>query len=178
MNALPYSLKSKPSQDSITLPKASRDKVDPSESRYFWYPQRLGVKLGPAEFRKRLHEIHDGLEVTWHPIMERWQVWYKMPRVRYHLCPGWFLLFNVETSDGEFIPLDERTLAAVYEQSGKKWGNGLNYWNRIESEHQRQAERAQRDRDDKSDERASEYWDYMKIKNIGHGSKFANHHSE
>ena len=171
-------LKSNPTSEQITLPAAKRGGVDVQESLYYWYPQRVGVKFGPEGFRKRLHEIHEGLEITWHPIRERWQVWTRLPRVQFHLCPGWMLLFNVETSEGEYCPLDERTLAAVFERSGKKWGNGLNYWNRIESEHRRDADAKQQSRDDATDDRSSEQWEYMKIKNIGHGSKWTNHHSE
>ena len=107
------------------------------ESLRFWHPGRFGVKFAPTAFQKKLHALHPDLEATWHPIKERWLLWYKRPRIRNPLSPGWMLLFVVEDSEGTYVPLDARTLALAYKQSGFKWGSGKQYWARIEEEMRR-----------------------------------------
>ena len=150
--------------------------VDEQTLKY-WHPQRHGVKLAPETFRQRLKDIHPDLEVTWHPLSERWLVWYKRDRVKNRLCPGWLLLFPVETSWGEYVPLDERVFAAIYEVSNRKMGEANKYWERLEAE--QRFEKASRDRalDQHARDRAGEDYDYHQIKNIGSGSKFQRYHS-
>ena len=144
---------------------------------YFWYPQRFGVELAPDHFRQRVKDIHPDLEVTFHPLLQRWQVWYKRTRVQYEYCPGWLMLFVVETSTGERLPLDERTLAAIYQVSARAFGNGSNYWRRCEAEMARDNKIAVADRERPRDAFSGEQYDYNQIKNIGKGSKFADFHS-
>ena len=146
-------------------------------SPFYWHPQRFGARFAPEDFRSQLHEIHPDLEVTWHPIKERWLVWFKSNRVTDPKCPGWMLLFPVETSWGAYVPLDGRTLAAIYQVSSKAFGNGVRYWERLEAEQERDAKSYRAESDDRRDAIASERYDFAQIKNIGHGSKFANYHS-
>ena len=151
------------------------------DSLQFWHPNRFGVKYAPPEFLKQLHDIHPDLEATWHPIRERWLVWYRRPRVQHHLCQGWLLLFVVETSTGDYVPLDTRALAACYEQSGFKWGSGKKYWARVEEQSQRERQEHDADREQLVEDVGSDQWDHTKIQvsMCGHssGSKFVNHHA-
>jgi hypothetical protein len=165
----------RPSQ--FLVERARPDKIEVAESPYYWYPGRFGVQLAPEWFRKRLKEIHLDLEVTWHPITQRWLVWYKRPRIQHALCPGWLLLFPVETSWGAFVPLDERVLAAIYQVSARAFGDGRQYWQRIETEMKRDEEMRHLKQDLAVRDFAGERYDWAQIKNIGPGSKFANYHS-
>lgn len=152
-------------------------KVDPEWGLFYWHPDRFGVQLGPDWFRRKLKDIHPDLEVTWHPLRQRWQVWYKRDRITSPLCPGWLRLFTVETSWGEFVPLDERVFAAVYQVSARAFGDGAQYWKRIEAEMKRDAEAAEKRSDLAARDFAGERYEWGKIKNIGPGSKFSNYHS-
>lgn len=151
------------------------------ESLNFWHPNRFGVTFAPSDFRKKLRTLHEDLEVTWHPTRHRWIVWYRRPRISHPLSPGWLLLLVVETSTNDYVPLDDRTLAAVYEQSGFKWGSGKQYWARIEEEAQREHEVRDKDRDNLLDDVGSDQWDHTKIqismRGPSSGSKFVNHHA-
>jgi len=151
------------------------------ESLYFWHPQRFGVKTAPERFRRQLQAIHPDLDATWHPIRERWLVWYRRPRIQHHLCPGWLLLFEAVTSDGDYVPLDARVLAAVYEQSGMKWGSGKHYWSRVEDEAQRAKTQRENKREQYVEDVGSDRWNHTKIQvsmcGPSSGSKFVNHHA-
>ena len=166
-----------PSPDQIRLPIPSQTPPPREASLQFWHPNRFGVKFAPKEFRVQLKSMHPDLEVTWHPVRERWLVWYRRPRISL----GWLLLFVVEDSQQRFVPLDERTFAACYEQSGFKWGSGKAYWARIEEEAQRDRERQEADRENHLDQAGADHWDHTKIQVSmrGHssGSKFVNHHA-
>lgn len=73
------------------------------------------------------------------------------------------------------MPLDERTLARVYTVSARRWDGAKRYFDAIEREWERDREQAKKSRNDDVKHSAGEYYDYMSIKNIGTGSKFANH---
>jgi hypothetical protein len=108
-------------------------------------------------------------------------VWYRRPRIQHPLSAGWLLLFVVENSAHDYVPLDDRTLAACYEQSGFKWGSGKQYWARIEEEAQRDHEKRDATREQLVDDIGSAQWDHTKIQVSmrGHssGSKFVTHHA-
>jgi len=163
--------------DQIRLPLASHSPPPCEESLHFWHPNRFGVRFAPTDFRDRLQRMHPDLDVTWHPLKERWLVWYRRPRIE----QGWLLLFVAEDSQHRYVPLDERILAACYEQSGFKWGSGKAYWARIEGEAER--DQAYRDaaREQNLDDAGSDHWNHTKIQisMCGHssGSKFVNHHA-
>jgi hypothetical protein len=164
-----------------TIPIRQNAPPPAEEGLHFWHPNRFGVRRAPPEFRQRLHDLHADLEVTWHPIRERWLLWYRRPRVQHPICPGWLLLCVVETSDGSYVPLDDRVMAVAYEQSGFKWGSGRKYWARVEDEAQRERDREQADREQHLDDAGSDHWDHTKIQVSmrGHssGSKFVRHHA-
>jgi len=166
---------------SISVPISTPIPPAVAASLYYWHPNRFGVQHAPLDFRQRLHALHPDLDATWHPVKERWLVWYKRPRIQYHLCPGWMLLFVVETSDGEYVPLDERVFAVAYEQRGRKWGSGKAYWARCEEEAQRDKASMTRQRDQHVSDVGSDQWDHTKIQismcGQSNGSKFTNHHA-
>jgi len=165
----------------ISVPVATPPPPPIEEGLQFWHPNRFGVRFAPDGFRKKLKGVHGDLDVTWHPAVERWIVWYRRPRITHHLCPGWLLLFVVEDSEQRYVPLDDRTLAAVYEQSGFKWGSGKKYWARIEEQAQRDHDARDKTRDDLIDDIGSAQWDHTKIQvsmcGPSSGSKFVRHHA-
>mgnify|MGYP003133349045 CR=1 FL=1 len=170
-----------PSASTFAVP-VQQHAPPPIEDRlHFWHPNRFGVRFAPTAFRQKLHAIHPDLDVTWHPLRERWLVWYRRPRIQHPISPGWLLLLVVENSREEYVPLDDRTLAAIYEQSGFKWGSGKQYWARIEDEAQR--DHASRDdtRTQLLDDIGSAQWDHTKIqvsmRGPSSGSKFVRHHA-
>jgi len=128
-------------------------------------------------FQRKLDQDFPGIHVNWHPLKQRWQVWTRSNRVQTPYCRGWLLLFTLEDEQGDYVPLDERTLVVIWDRSARRWGNGKQYFNRIESEiaHEKRLRAAAHD--DERDYKAGEYWDYTKIKNIGSGSKFTRHHA-
>ena len=75
------------------------------------------------------------------------------------------------------MPVDERTLAKLYDRSGKRWGDLFQYWLRIEQEMERDRRRVEDAHKDDGATRAKDLWDSMAIKNIGLGSKFVNYHA-
>ena len=170
-------LNSAETSDQIRLPISNQAPPPEEDSLQFWHPNRFGVKFAPKAFRAELKAMHPDLEATWHPVRERWLVWYRRPRI----SVGWLLLFVVEDSQQRFGKLDARIFAVCYEQSGFKWGSGKQYWARIEGEAQRDQEGRDTDREDLLDQIGADQWAHTKIQMsmCGHssGSKFANHHA-
>ena len=174
-------LQQRPTQDGIALTPARPTPPALETTLQYWHPNRFGVHHAPAAFRARLQALHPDLDITWHPISERWLVWYKRPRIQHQLCAGWLLLMVVEDSAHQYVPLDERVFAAVYEQSGFKWGNGKQYWARIEDEAQRERDRSDAQRDQHIEDVGTDHWDHTRIQismcGPSSGSKFVNHHA-
>lgn len=148
----------------ISRPSAKGDETSP----WFWNPGRIGVKLGPEWFREKLHEVDPDLEVTWNREDERWIIWFRKPTIQHRLCQGWLLLFIVQTPDGEYVPLDERTLAKVYEVSARKHGNAKQYFDAIVREQERDKEARERADNDDTWQRAGEYYDFT-LPKVGYG---------
>lgn len=152
--------------------------IPPKEANHrFWNPNQAGIVLAPERIRRQLHEIDSNLEVTWDNYAERWLVWLKRPQLANSLNRGWSLLFVLRYADQSYMPLDERMFARIYEISADKWGNARSYFDAIEREWERDREKSRSDRDDEVKHHAGDYYDYMKIKNIGAGSKFSDHWS-
>ena len=174
-------LQQRDSGESMQLPVARPATPDIETSLYFWHPNRFGVHYAPAAFRRQLHSIHSDLDVTWHPVKERWLVWYRRPRIQHAMCPGWMLLFVVEDSEERYVPLDSRVLAAVFERSGFKWGSGKAYWARVEQESQREQEARDATHEQDVMDAGADHWDHTKIQvsmcGPSSGSKFVNHHA-
>jgi len=166
-----------PAPDQFQLPIPTQTPPPEETALHYWHPNRFGVRYAPQEFRTQLKAVHADLDITWHPYRERWIVWYRRPRI----STGWMLLFVVEDSKHNFVPLDARIFAACYEQSGFKWGSGKKYWARIEEEAQRDQEKRDAAREDHLDQAGADHWDHTKIqismRGQSSGSKFANHHA-
>ena len=87
----------------------------------------------------------------------------------------------VQYPDGSYMPLDERTLAAVFNASARKWGSGRAYFDQVESAVRReQAAKERRQRQDAIDI-AMPSFEHSQIKVSGFGkssgSKFSTYHS-
>lgn len=161
----------------ITKPKA----LAPETSWNFFHPNRVDARYAPAEFRAKVHAIDANLDVVWHPIQERWCVWVRNPRITHWMCKGWQMLFPVRYPDGRFMPLDERTLAAIFDRSARKWGNGVEYWNRIQDEIRHDRQQGIKNREAMIGQQARDRFDFAQIKvsmaGPSSGSKFTTHHS-
>ena len=166
---------------SIEVPVSHPTPLSVDTSLHYWHPNRFGVQYAPTTFRQELQRLHPDLDATWHPVRERWLVWYRRPRIQHHLCPGWLLLFIVETSDGRYGPLDARVFAVAYEQSGRKWGSGKAYWARVEEEAERDTAAVAQTRESHLEDIGSERWRHTQIqvsmRGHSNGSKFVNHHA-
>lgn len=164
----------------IRQPIQKPGRKDPSTSWSYFPPSRVDVRFAPSDFRAKVNAIDPNLEVVWHPIHERWCVWVRNPRITHWMCKGWQMLFPVRYQDGSFMPLDERTLAAIFDRSARKWGNGLQYWERIQDEIRHDYAVGQKNRADLVGQLARDRFDYAQIK-VGYGSsngsKFQQHHS-
>lgn len=166
-------MRGQPFKQQLTKPQA----LPPEALNWFWSPSRVGAEFAPEWFLTKLREMDPDLTVTWNRYTERWLVWMRNPRHQSKYSQGWSLLFVVQYADGSYQPLDERVMARLYEASAAKWGRGKDYFDAIVREMERDKELAKASRDSDVQHAAGEYYDYMKIKNIGSGSKFANHFS-
>lgn len=161
----------------VGVPIAKPTALGPETSWSYFHPNRVDVLYAPADFRARVRALDPQLDVTWHPIHERWCVWVRNPRIRHWMCPGWQLLFPVKYASGAYMPLDERTLAEIVNRSPRKWGNGRQYFDRVVEELDRDRRRKRSAHDDLVGAIARDRFDACQIKNVGTGSKFSAHHS-
>src|SRR3990167_4171652 len=158
-------------------------KLGPEWNNWFWNPNRIGAKPAPAWFQKQLREVDpDGLvDVRWNPIRERWQAFYRKPNFQHKLCSGWQLLMKIEYPDGSYMPLDERFLAALYAASGRKWGNGREYFLAIEREIEREREHRERRQAAEAIDLAMPVYEHSQIsvsmRGESNGSKFSTYQS-
>lgn len=151
-------------QNTITLPTVRGKVLDPESNNWWWNPSRPGVRQGPDWFMATLKEIDPDIRVTWNAYRERWQVWAPKPSMQNPISQGWLLLFPVQLPNGDYAPLDERTLAKLYQVSARVWGGAREYFNRIESEMERDKQRAADQRRDSINQGAGEYFDYTQPK--------------
>lgn len=162
--------------NTFRVPVAKPKRLGPEFNSWFWNPFNVSVRLGPDDFRRKIKEIDEKYEVTWNPVTERWLVFARDPKINHPICRGWKLVFVVEL-DGEYVPLDERTLAKAWDRSVRKWGSANQYWERIESEIWREREKRDAEKKDVVGYSAGEYYDYLQPK-VGYGpsngSKAAN----
>jgi hypothetical protein len=159
------------------MPIARPKRVGPEHNPWYWHPFRVGVRSAPEEFTKKLLEVDPELACTWNPVKEHWSIWMRKPSIQNPICQGWALLFNVPPRE-----LDERVFARLYEASARKWGNGREYFRRIEAEFERDRQKREATRQQEARDIAGDYYDFTQIKvsmrGPSSGSKFANNHSE
>lgn len=158
-----------PFSQPISKPKP----LGPEYNPWFWNPNRIGIKFGDKHFTKRLKDLGEELDVTWNPITERWQVWSRYPKMQHPLCQGWRLLFVHQGPEREYLPLDERLIARLVYASVLTHGSAKEYFNRVQSEYERDKENARKDNLNETLDIATPHWEYSQIKNIGNGSKFS-----
>lgn len=157
-------------------------KLPPEAMFHFWHPEREGVELCPRDFDDTLKTISPDLFICRPPARvprpadQRWIVWNRRPANQYWLCPGWQLLFLWPPTEYEPIPLDNRVFANLAAIDARRYPSAVHYFDRIVNQTMRE-KGAQRKADaNYRGDRNKDYWDATKIKNIGHGSKFALHH--
>jgi hypothetical protein len=164
----------------VTTPISKPKPLGPERSWHFFHPGRADAVLAPESFRRDVDAIDPQLRVVWHPVHERWCVWVKNPRITHWMCAGWQMLFPVRYGDGSYMPLDERTLATIYDRSPRKWGNGKIYFDRIVEEVKRDTDARQRHRGEYVGQIARDHWKHAQIQ-VGYGksngSKFSKHHA-
>jgi hypothetical protein len=141
----------------------------PEANPWWWHPNRVGVGGPDDHWRTRLLEFDRDLAITWNRYTERWQVWMRKPSLVNKICWGWALLFIVRYSDGSYCPLDERIFARLYEASAAKWGNGRQYFSRIEAQLEYDKSRAEQKRKDAVGHSAGEFYTHT-LPSVGYGT--------
>lgn len=184
----------------VTKPISTyRKALDPGALYHFWHPDREGVEVASEDVCARLLEI-GGVDdqgrpklacvkpPTGAPIRCRcWLVFYRKPEITYWLSPGWLLVLawhNRREPIPTPLAIDDRLYANLYLQSlkggreiyGHDFDTARKYYDHIIMVMERDKARYERERQQYQDDRGHDYWDATKIKNIGHGSKFALHH--
>ena len=174
----------RPKHHSFSVPTTQRTVVvGPEHNPSFWNPNRIGARPAPEDFLLRLREVDpDNLvDIRWNPITERWAAFMRKPRFQSPLCQGWQLLMVIQHNDGRYMPLDERTLAALYQASGRRWGNGREYWLAIARQMEREQQSRHRKNLQDSVDRAMPFFEHSQISVSGcgksSGSKFSTYHS-
>lgn len=152
-------------------------KTDPNWSWNWYHPGRYGVQLAPDAFRSQLHEIDSRLEVVFHPLRQRWVCWFREPTITWWMCKGWKKLFVIKYPDGEFMPLDERTLGEAWTRNPKLYDyKGRQFFERVVVENMRDQMAAEvRERESFVEAVAHDQYRFAQIKNIGQGNKYTNH---
>lgn len=165
----------------FSVPLAKREKLGPEAMPQWWHPGRVDAQGPPESFAEQLAAFDPDLRVTWNPLIERWQVWTRAPRVTYHLCPGWRLLFVHRGPSGEYLPLDERVFARLYHASADKWGSGKRYFARLLEEQERDREKAEASARQDTLDRGIDVWKHGQIqvamRGKSSGSKFSDYHA-
>ena len=156
----------------------------PETSPWYWNPNRVGAREAPAWFQARLREVDpDGLvDIRWNPVSQRWQAFYRNPKINRQVCSGWQLLFIIEDpTDHTYMPLDERTLAVLYQASARRWGSGKAYFHAIEREMERDRERTERRQKQEAVDLAMPAFEHSQIsvamRGRSNGSKFSTYHA-
>ena len=156
-------------------------KLGPEHNVWFWNPNRVGVKSCPEWFESKIAEVDSSIAVTWNPIIERWLVWAKAPRLQHPICQGWKLLFIHWDEDHSYLPLDERLLARLYASSVDTFGSAKRYFDHVASIIERDREKAEKQFTQDSIDRMMPFYNHAQISvsmaGKSSGSKFARYHS-
>lgn len=167
------------SKASFTQPAKKGEAIGREMLPMYWHPERVGVKLAPESFRRRLKDIHVTLDATWHPLRQRWLIWARKPAVQNPVCPGWNLIFLWEHPvTNEYLPLNELVFLNLYQQSKFAYPNAEKYFESIMAKLAKQKADADATLAARNDAFTRDYLQHTKIKSIGKGSKFVNHHQD
>lgn len=165
-------------------PKTKHDPLPQEALDHFWHPNRPGVEQAPADVRKMLAEIHPKLRCVRPPAgapmhhgYHPWIVWFEYPETTHPLCPGWKLVLVWRNPDTmEPLPLDGRLYGNLYMIHPKMFRSAVAYFDTCVAQLAREDKARKEFSRNRSYDMTKELEDSRKIKNIGHGSKFAMHH--
>lgn len=168
----------------VSLQRAIEDNLPP----WWFHPGRHATgtpadhAIDPVEvFRKRLQAISPDLEIAWHPVSHRWQLWTRDPGVRTEWCQGWRRLFFVQNLDTTYAPLDVRVFAELFFRDANQYSGAMDYYRRHKREKAREKARRKATHDQEVIDIAREQWRYTLIKvsmcGRSSGSKFVDHHA-
>lgn len=162
---------------------------------HFWYPEREGVEQAPPRTQKQLARIHRDLRAVRPPASaptpsHAWAIWYRKPEITHELSPGWFMFFvwqergeHYDDSKGMVTTLtplsldDPRLIANIYRFSAMGEFKSAEAHFRNVVDRMQATKTAQRKADDdRRHDIGHDFFQYRKVKNIGHGSKFSTHH--
>lgn len=149
---------------------------------FYWHPDRDGVEWPDDGFQRDLALISPDVKVVRPPdgaplyFKRAWLLWYRKPKVKHYLSPGWLMLREWRTNGGEPMVLDQRVFSYLYSVSARVFGNGQRYWEHCVREAAKDKEAREKVHRDGNHDRVEDYRQYMQIKNIGAGNKFSLHH--
>lgn len=162
-------------RDDFSIGKPTVQTLDPEFAIHYWHPSRFGVRLCDDAFRKRLKAIHESLEITWHPLRQRWLVWFRKPSIQ--TTRGWKLLFVWEHSvTYAYLPLNELVFFNLYQGYAIRQGPAIDAFHRVTEEVKRQNALLRAKEHESDFQKNKDFIQYTKIKSIGRGSKFVHHH--
>jgi hypothetical protein len=155
--------------------------MGPEHNLWFHSPSRFGAQFAPEDFRRKLKDYCEDLEVVWNFTIERWCLWVKTPRIQNEYAQGWTLLFVHKDDDGSYLPLDERIFARIYTIDMQAQNtDALRYFDRVMSEMQRDEQKAKDYTSGENLDIAMESFEHSKIR-VGYGknngSKFSTYHA-
>jgi hypothetical protein len=180
--------------------QARTQPLDRAALFHYWHPDRDGVEHAPAHIQEKLKALV-GVDNRGRvnaaivrppagaPVRSRcWLVFKRNEEITNHLSPGWFLVLAwhdgdepnpkpLDVEDGRlFANLYLQTLKAGREVMGRDFDSAVQFYDHCMSVLDADEKKREQANRNYNDDRAKDYFDYTKIKNIGHGSKFALHH--
>jgi hypothetical protein len=182
---MPMGSKIGPGGQRVGIPVAAPEPVLPDAALdYYWHPDREDVEFPPDDFLRDLRSIDltDRVRILRPPpnaplvFARAWLIWYRQPRVTHYLSPGWLMLCEWRTNQGEPMPLDNRVFSFLYSRSAKEFGNGKRYWDHCVAERNRDYAAKDAIHRNGNHDRSEDYRRFLQIKNIGAGNKAALHH--
>lgn len=160
----------------------TEEESDPAALDHYWHPDRDGVESAPSAFQRELELISTDVRVVRPPANapllqpRAWLIWYRCGRVTHPLSPGWLMIRDWRDGKGQPLRLDDRVFSLLYAQSARVFGNAKKYWDHCLAEMNRDKAALNKLATNERKDVQSEFVDYMQIKNIGAGNKFAKHH--
>lgn len=144
---------------------------------WYWHPGREGAQPPPAAFAEQLKRIDPDLAVCFNPVLERWVLWVKNPRIQSEFCRGWQLLILWEHPVTKaYLPLNELMFHNIYVISAGRYANAREYFDKVESNISRQREQRAKDYDRERQAEQSELADFTRISSAAPGNRAALHH--
>jgi len=156
---------------SVTLKEARKD-----PGRYFpqWFtpdraPRCVSASQREVEaFRQRLKGLHPSLDLSWHPIREKWQIWIRNPDITQPWCAGWHRLIFCDPDQ-----LDDITIAALFKSYPHLFGKAETTYREFMEKRRKAEERFEKQQDQYIQDRVRDIIWKGKIRNIGDGSRFS-----